>query len=130
MTIDYADLIGVPFVYNGRDASSALDCYGLVKELHRRRGVELPDYHTPKGDAPTIAAIMAAGKVLWRPTELQPGSVMLMRLGRYYWHVATYLGDDEFIHTSEMTGGVCVERLHTWINRIEGYYEYAGTPQP
>lgn len=126
MTHDYADLIGVPFVYNGRDKKKALDCYGLVREIHRRNGIELPDYHTTKGDAPTISALMAKGKRLWKPVKPKVGSVILMRIDGYYWHVATYLGDDQFIHTSEATGGVCIERLHAWEQRIEGYYEYAG----
>ncbi|EOB4971272.1 C40 family peptidase [Vibrio fluvialis] len=126
---DIYDLIGVPFQYNGRDCKKALDCYGLVKEIHRRQGIELPDYFTPNEEAPTIAAMMATGKILWRRTEKKPGAVMLMRLGIHFWHVAYYLGDDEFIHTSIKTGGVCIERLHVWEKRIEGYYEYAGTPQ-
>lgn len=62
---------------------------------------------------------------LWkRVEELEPGVVLFMVLGKYT-HVAMYLGEDEFIHTSEATGGVCRERLSTWINRIEGLYRYA-----
>lgn len=124
--IDYDDLIGIPFKYNGR-SMKALDCYGLVRLIHQRMGIELPDYTAPEdGCAPTIAAMMAAGVHLWRKVEPKPNTVIYMRLGIYYWHVGFYLGDDLFIHTSESTGGVCIERLSTWRKRIEGFYEYAG----
>ncbi|GAL22935.1 phage tail fiber protein [Vibrio maritimus] len=109
--MEYIDLIGVPFEYNAREPKRALDCYGLVRELHRRQGIELPDYFTPNEEAETIASLMAKGKVLWKPVEPKEGAVMLIRLGLHHWHVATYLGDDVFIHTSEKTGGVCTERF-------------------
>ena len=36
--INFTDLIGVPFVNRGRDATYGLDCYGLVKEVYKRYG--------------------------------------------------------------------------------------------
>lgn len=119
------DLIGTKFKYGGRQPGVALDCYGLLMELYRRNyGIELPDYLSPT-DAKAISAMMRGELHLWRKVdELTPGTVLFMRLGRVT-HVAMYLGDDEFIHTSEITGGVCKERLSDWINRIEGLYQYA-----
>lgn len=126
---EYSDLIGVPFAYNGRDPQKALDCYGLLKELYKRDGVDLPDYVTHSEAPESIAAIMVTGRELWRRTPLAPGRLLLIRLGIYYWHVGYYLGDDEFIHTSLSTGGVCIERYSTWINLIEDSYEYVGSPR-
>lgn len=119
------DLIGVPFRYGGRDPKEALDCYGLLMELYRRAyRIELPDYTSPTSAA-EISALMRGQLHLWQPVDdVEPGVVLFMRLGRFT-HVAMYLGDDEFIHTSEVTGGVCRERLSNWINRIEGLYRYA-----
>ena len=123
------DLIGIPFQYNGR-STKALDCYGLIKLIYQTKGIELPDYTAPEdGNAPTIAAMMAAGKTLWQKVDKKPNTVIYMRLGIYHWHVGFYLGDDLFIHTSESTGGVCIERLSAWFNRIEGFYEYAGSAE-
>ena len=42
--INYTDLIGVPFVNRGRDKNTGFDCYGLVKEVYRRYGYEIPEY--------------------------------------------------------------------------------------
>ena len=123
--ISCGDLIGVPFRYGGRDPGEALDCYGLLIELYRRAyQIELPDYTSPTS-AGEISALMRGQLHLWQPVDdVEPGVVLFMRLGRFT-HVAMYLGDDEFIHTSEITGGVCRERLSNWINRIEGLYRYA-----
>ena len=40
----YADLIGVPFLNKGRDVKKGLDCYGLVKEVYKRHGINIPEY--------------------------------------------------------------------------------------
>lgn len=123
--IKVSDLIGTKFVYGGRQPGVALDCYGLLMELYRRAfGIELPDYTSPSSGK-EVSAMMRGQLHLWkRVEELEPGVVLFMVLGKYT-HVAMYLGEDEFIHTSEATGGVCRERLSTWINRIEGLYRYA-----
>lgn len=124
--IPYVDLIGVPFVYNGRDTTHALDCYGLVLELYRRIGITLPDYRTPDHEAATIAQLFTDGVVQWRRCELKPGAALLIRLSGYHWHVGIYLGNDRFIHTTEDTGGVTVERLSVWHRKIEGFYDFVG----
>ena len=117
-------LIGVPFKYGGR-GPEFYDCYGLVMELYRRLfQTELPDYQSPTCAA-DIAALMRGELRLWRPVEVPKlGTVMFMRLGEFT-HVAMYLGDNRFIHTCEATGGVCIERMSNWFNRIEKYIEYA-----
>jgi len=42
--MEYKDLIGIPFRLHGRSPEDGLDCYGLVMEIYRRMGIELPDY--------------------------------------------------------------------------------------
>lgn len=117
-------LIGTPFKYGGR-GNGYYDCYGLVMELHRRLfGIELPDYKSPT-TAGEIAKLMRGELHLWRETTTPKiGVVMFMKLGEFT-HVAMYLGENRFIHTCEATGGVCIERMSNWFNRIEKYIEYA-----
>lgn len=121
----HSDLIGIPFRYGGR-GDGAFDCYGLVMELHKRRGIELPDYLSPK-DKGVIASMMASQVTLWRKVEEpEVGDVILMRIGIFNCHVGVLLDDGEFIHTYEASGGVCIESLSGWDRRIEGYYRYEG----
>lgn len=119
-------LIGTPFKYGGR-GPDFYDCYGLIMELYRRLfQIELPDYQSPTC-ADDIARLMRGELHHWRPVEVPKlGTVMFMRLGEFT-HVAMYLGDNRFIHTCEATGGVCIERMSNWFNRIEKYIEYAPT---
>lgn len=118
---DVTSLIGVPFKYGGRGPDS-FDCYGLVKHLLERDGVVLPDYVSPHR-GPEIAALMHGNIHLWSRCELKPGCVLAFRLPAH-WHCAYYLGDDQFIHTWEQSGGVCIERLGTWKRLLMGCYEY------
>lgn len=43
--LEYEDLIGVPFQWNGRGPryGEGIDCWQLLRELHRRAGVEIPE---------------------------------------------------------------------------------------
>lgn len=126
---NWSDLIGRPFAYGGRGPDE-YDCYGLLMELKRREGVQLPDYKSPS-DAASIAAIFASELRLWRPAELSVGSVLLFLIpaqrGRQpYFHVGYALGHGDFIHTWEKSGGVTVERLSDWMPRFKGAYRYVG----
>lgn len=121
----FADLIGTPFKYGGR-GNGAYDCYGLVMELHKRKGITLPDYLSPT-DKGIIASMMASQITLWEKVDQpRPGDVILFRIGRFNCHVGVLISDFEFIHTYEASGGVCTEYLSSWDRRIEGYYRYAG----
>ena len=121
--IYYADLIGKPFRYGGRGPDS-FDCYGLLKELYQRDGVEIPDYLSPS-DGMRIAALMASQLHLWEETEDRPGAAIYIKLPRNT-HVAYSLGDGRFIHCYQQDNGVCVGNVSDWQNRIIGYYRYVG----
>lgn len=119
----FRDLIGVPFEYDGRGPDQ-YDCYGLVRKILSDAGIDIPDYRSPS-DGPKIAAMMACELKLWKKTELKRGVVILFRMARTT-HVGYYMGDDKFIHTTEATGGVTIERLSVWAGKVMGYYEYVG----
>lgn len=118
------DLIGVPFAYGGR-GPDRFDCYGLLRHLYRADGIELPDYLSPS-DGPRIAALMMGELRLWERLEKPlAGAALLIRVPRGM-HCGYYLGNDEFVHTWEASGGVLIERGSIWQNRIMGYYRYVG----
>ena len=124
MACNYADLIGIPFAWGGRGPDS-FDCYGLVRHIHAQHGIDIPDYTSPS-DGPRIAALIAGNLHLWREVSApKEGVVLLFRVAGYL-HVGYHIGGDRFIHTWEHSGGVVIERVSDWTNRVIGYYEYAG----
>jgi cell wall-associated NlpC family hydrolase len=122
LTIPYDDLIGAPFRLGAR-GPDAFDCYGLVMELMRRAGASVPDYRSPQV-MEEVAASIGRQMPHWTPCEPEPGAVATIRLGEHISHVGIVLPFDRMIHSWERSGGVCVERLHTWRRLITGYYRF------
>lgn len=118
------DLIGTPFKYGGRGPDS-YDCYGLVMEMSRRNGRELPDFGFAENQG-LIAAMMGATMPQWAPIECRPGAIALIRIGRLVSHVAYVLDGDRMIHAWEHSHGVSIVLIAEWKHRIVGFYEYAG----
>ena len=124
--IKYDDLIGTPFERGARGPQK-LDCYGLIMELSRRNGVELPDIRTPEEAAEMAVAIQQERDEAWEEIPMTPGGVLVFNVMGYGSHVGMYLGNDRFIHAWEGAGGVLVERISlSWKNRLIGCYRYVG----
>jgi cell wall-associated NlpC family hydrolase len=124
MKINYAKYIGIPFEYGGRDSES-LDCYGLVKQLYKEvNKVDIKDVKSAS-DLKMIAMQMTGCSYLWKKTQEREGTVVLLSVRGLASHVGFVIGRDKFIHTWEKSGGVTIERLSTWKNKIIGFYEYA-----
>lgn len=121
--VEVDDLIGAPFVYGGRGENGMYDCYGLLLELNKRQGIDLPDYRSPT-ESRIIAGIFLREKQLWQRCDPEPGCAVLFRVKNLFCHVGFVLDNDSFIHTWEQSGGVLIERLSDWESRIEGYYKY------
>lgn len=117
---DISDLIGVPFDYGGRGPDH-YDCYGLLMELYKRIGIEIPDYGSSSQGA-VIIAMMLGRLNDWREVETKPGCTLLIKLPMSM-HVGFLLPYNKFIHTTKMTGGVTIEYLRNWNRKILGYYE-------
>jgi len=117
------DLIGRPFKYGGR-GPDCYDCYGLVREMYRRMGKEVPDYHSPTTSGEIVAA-MLSGRVMWQEVEERPGVVAMMKLAKSM-HVGFLLPHGRMIHVWERSGGVCIEYFSIWRPRAIGFYDYAG----
>lgn len=118
---DIYDLIGVPFKKGGR-GQDGYDCYGLVRELFRRDGKDVPDYASPEGNAEVMAAILS-GVQSWTKTEPKPGVMVLFSLPLTM-HCGYVLPNNKMAHCWKWSSGVCIEPLSVWQRRVVGYYDY------
>lgn len=126
--MNFDALIGVPFAYGGRGPDT-YDCYGLLRELYKRDGIDIPDYTSPT-DAGRITALMGCQLHLWELAECCVGAAVLMRVldrsGNTNMHVGYVIDENRMIHTWESSGGVVIEPLEVWKRRIKGFYRYVG----
>lgn len=121
---DPTRFVGVPFAYGGRGPDT-FDCYGLLMAIHADQGIQLPDYESSSNQS-LIAAMMGSGLPLWEPCERGPGASVLLRLGRLASHCGYMLDHRRMIHTWESTGGVIIQNIDAWENRVMGFYRYVG----
>ena len=125
--IDYSDLIGTPFVQDGR-SKAGYDCYGLTKEIFARYGKDIGEYWCCVDDKAKINAIyrgaVAHGEPIPVPAlvglrfNAPPGCVN---------HTGVYIGDGKFIHARERIG-VCVSSITAppWNKQVVGIYKFIG----
>ena len=133
------DLIGTPFVHQGRIPHVALDCAGLVVAVAQAVGAEYIDQtgysRSPSGglleaaldDQPGIARVTLADR--------QPGDILLMRFAGDPQHLAILVDDapkeaplgGTIIHAYEAPGIVCEHDLtDLWQRRIVRVYRFRG----
>ena len=125
------DLIGKPFKDGGRGPDS-YDCWGLVREVFRRFGVELPDYNVGAFECEQIGQqIMKEMRTLARWQRLKkpevPCVVVIKNDPVWANHCGVYIGDGKFIHTLQKIG--CnIDRIDhpLWKKRIVGFFRYVG----
>ena len=120
-SIQFDDLIGVPFEKKGRGPKT-YDCYGLVMECFRRRGIEIPSFESPDG-AGKIIATFGTQIPIWKEVEKQKGTAVVIKLP-FMMHVGYMVSDTEMIHCWERSYGVLVEPIDVWKRKVVGYYEY------
>ena len=133
--MNYTDLIGVPFVSKGRDMNG-MDCYGLVKEVYKRHGHNIPEYDSQYKDFDDTDKIdsLIKGNTLGYPwkeiSEPKVPCLIAIRFGTpdgVVNHTAVYIGNGQFIHTRAKIG-VNIDRISSpaWRHVIVGFYEYVG----
>ncbi len=127
------DLIGKRFVNGGRSAIKGLDCWGLVMEVFRRYGIDIPDFTIGAFAFTTIDALANKEKEsriweeVYNPLERDAPLVVLMKMHPYLiTHAGVLIGDNRIIHTTAGTG-VITSRIDSLQSRIVGYYKYIGS---
>ncbi|QNK01659.1 NlpC/P60 family protein [Dyella telluris] len=123
--IAYADLLDVPFAYGGRD-HNGMDCYGLLMEMYRRKGVIIPDVTSSTNGLLNESNLLIQRDSVWKSVERQPHVAVLFRMGRYVCHVGFAITEDRFVHTMENGLGVASEKFRDWEHRIAGFVDFVG----
>ena len=122
---EYIDLIGGSFERGAR-GPDVWDCYGLVREMNARAGIEIPDFLDP-GSLEKIEHLIERNSKSWTKVPFGTvGSTVTMRLHGIGSHVVYMIKPDKFIHAIEGSG-VVVERisLPPYKDSKMGAYVYA-----
>lgn len=137
VSIDYKDLIGVPFKYGGR-GPDYFDCYGLLGEMvWRNQGLRIPEVTSPE-ILEEIAAAVDGQRSRWKLTakktgrdpipfsDMKVGHALELRIRGLACHVGFIHRPRKFLHTWEDSGGVVENDIEIWRSRILSVYEYVG----
>jgi len=124
------NLVGGQFVNGGRDIVTGMDCWGLVMEVYRRYGMDVPDFTVSAFSYETIdmltmgAAISKTWDEVKWPVDADAPLVVMMRIHpKYVTHAGVFVGDNRVIHTMQATG-VVLSNIGSLRSRITGYYRY------
>lgn len=123
---EYKDLLGKKFEYGGR-GPEVYDCYGLVKEIYSRRGIELPEFQS-SSEPSIIQNLINDGKTFFEELEKpEPFCLITFKIHpRYTSHIGIMLDDHiHFLHIMKKTG-VSIERIDDpcWRKRITGFFKW------
>lgn len=128
MTCNFRDLIGLPFIDGGRDPSIGLDCWGLIMEVTRRMGIELPDYHIQCFDAESIISQVKKDRNKWtKVTAPSKGCIVGMARSVEFPdsinHFGVCINSNTFLHSVEKAGVVSTRVNNSLFKKsIKGYY--------
>ena len=129
---EYSHLIGIPYKDNGRD-KKGVDCYGLVMQVYRILGIELPDYNSvPEPEPRLINEIIKNNEYDWiklEKYEIPCVVTFWMTNSDFTSHIGVVIEEDRFIHARGTS--VCIERLSSpvWGKRIKGFYRWKNQKQ-
>lgn len=125
--MEYSDLIGVPFRYGGRDRAG-LDCWGLVIDMYRSRGIGVEDvaeYHEVLATAENPVFDTARTNAWHAVTPpFEPYDVLLFAVdccGMAATHCAVWLGDGRMIHATAKLGVAVARWRHFQKKFISAY---------
>lgn len=128
--MELGDLIGKPYKEGARGPAN-FDCWGLVLEVARRAGIELPDLAVPAGSKQRGELIDLQKELNFQRLSIPKSHcLVLFRIiddeNQIRWHVGFVLNNcRRFIHTTGKMG-VNISGLDDpkWKLHIEGFYKY------
>ena len=127
---DVNDLIGKQFQSGGR-GPNVYDCYGLVREVYHRHGIDLPDYSIAADACQQIEGQIEEEKTSGKWIQIDEPEIPCLVLLRchvdFVQHLGVYVGAGKFLHIrEEKEKGVVVNRLDDplWKKRFRGFWEY------
>ena len=120
--IDVRDLVGLPYQLGGAGLEG-YDCYELLRECYRRRGVQLPQFKTAGGNSANAVVMRENIASNWRQVERGPDRAIWFRVLGWECHVGYAIDEFRFIHAIEGCG-VAIERIDQWSRRIIDFYDY------
>lgn len=137
--LNYLDLLGASFRYKGLSKEEGFDCWNLCREIYKRLGRELPEYHyfveeinnDGKFQYASVEKMIKDGSKKWL-TKIETAEpyclVTFMIRPPFTSHIGVVLEDRyRFIHIMRKLS-VAIERLDnlTWQRRITGFWRYNG----
>lgn len=119
----YKDLVGLPYESKA-EGPHAYDCFGVIKEVYRRCGINLPDALCTD-EWEDIDRVIGESRSKYRRIDKpEVGCIVAFRtIGKLVTHVGLVIDHCRMLHSSEKTD-VCISRFDTklWRQKVEGYY--------
>lgn len=114
--------IGIPWRMGGRDSSSGLDCWGLVREFYKNEfDINLPAYESYsklETGSKECSEFMHNNPTYELFTEIEigdeiEGDILFFSIKGVPIHVAIVVGSGLMLHANESSGGVVVEKYRS-----------------
>lgn len=125
------DLLGTPFLHQGRLPGIALDCAGVVVCAARAAGYKVADvqgYARIPSHGQFMGAVMEHCDTI-AIEDAQPGDLMMFAFRSEPQHIAiiTRIDPITILHSYQQVGKVVMNRLDdTWRSRLRGSYRLRG----
>lgn len=125
--MDYIDLLSGTFKLGGRGENNTWDCFGLVREVLKRMGKQIPNYkYEDNVDDQFLGELIEKEKLIVaeQVTEPQEGDIVVLQVTPVFiTHAGIMLDKNRFLHITRKTR-VCVERIDSqlWNRRVRGFY--------
>lgn len=126
------ELIGVPFLHQGRNPTVGIDCAGYIVYLAKKEKVKTNGYIdiVNYGREPnyTMKKLLDKHLVTRKFDQRKPGTILLFAFNSIGQHVGIMSSDNQFFyHAYEPVGKVIKTRLDKrWLNRLRKTYDFIG----
>lgn len=122
--VDYQSLVGRQWEYG------KFDCFTLVRDWFKLRGIELPDFPRPSNletcESIFLKHAVSIGFKGIDFIERRPGDVLIMRIGTASpMHAAIFLADDRILHQRQDSLSAVEPLGRYYVRRVQAVFRYA-----